>query len=107
SHIGFDRQVGVLNRHPARRDRELGKSPQVASLARRHKRFWTEIPYLASDLAWEGGRGERGDPVDRGLAGDESLPEGILADAIRCDHTESRDDDASAMVHAALGFWVL
>src|SRR6266446_5917571 len=83
SHMGFDRQVGVLNRHATRRDRELGKSPHVTSFARRHKRFRTEIPYLASDLARERRCVKRGDPVDRGLSGDEGLPERVLADAIR------------------------
>jgi hypothetical protein len=33
------------------------------------------------------------------------LPKSILADAVWCDHTDSGDDDASAMVQPALNFW--
>jgi len=44
-------------------------------------------------------RVKRGDVVDPGLAGDEGIPEGVLADAVGCHDAEAGNDDATGFSH--------
>jgi hypothetical protein len=60
-----------------------------------HELLCVEVLHFGGDPAWVGGCVECGDVVDRGVAGNEIAPKGVLANAVWRDDAQSGNHDAA------------
>src|SRR5262245_2046192 len=89
------RQGRISERELRGGDGELRKSATMLGASWVHEVLWPEVADFGGDFAREGRGIEGRDVVDGGRAGDEILPEGVLADTVGSDDAEAGDDDAA------------
>jgi hypothetical protein len=70
-------------------DGELGKASEMLNPSGIHELRWVKVADLSGHLAGVGRRVEGCDPVNGGLAGDEVLPKGVLADPVGGHHAQA------------------